>query len=126
MPKVDSAHWSQPGMNYPQNAGIRGVIVEAPAMQVKLPNETLLPRVVIRGQAEIVDLRDYIIIGPIGGRADYLTVTFKPKLQIVTGCFCGSIEEFESELEEKQGVDKQEYLWAVAFILQLSQTRGNK
>lgn len=125
MSRVESAHKSPTGINYSQNSGTRGVIIEEPVqLGLGVSLELLLPRVVFRDKALIEKQEDHIVIGPIGGRRDYLTVTFKPELQIVTGCFCGSIEDFETELQEKEGTSKQEYEWALDFIRKLQVTRG--
>ena len=90
-----------------------------------LPTLTVLtPRVVLRGDITVGRERDVLTIGPIGSRNDYLTVTFKPGVQITTGCMTGTLEEFAAEVARKEeGVHKREYQAALAFIATLVGTR---
>ena len=105
--------------------------------EIKHKLDDLLPRVVLRGPIVIKSLRDHFVFGPIGSRNDYLTVTFAPGLWLTTGCFSGTIEEFEAELYTisdspafvadggfvKSERERQEYGAVIACIRILAQTR---
>jgi hypothetical protein len=94
----------------------RGVVVRQPAgvtLGDGFTQQNLLPRVVLRGEIVIDDPRDLLVIGPLGTRDDYLTVTFKPQLRITTGCFSGSVEQFETLCRRKNRFD---YLMAIRLI----------
>lgn len=119
----------------------RGVQVivdkDGSAPEIKHKLDDLLPRVVLRGPIVIKSLRDYAIFGPIGSRNDFLTVTFAPGLWLTTGCFSGTIEEFEAELYKmsdptpfvagggfaKSERERQEYEAVLACIRTLALTR---
>src|SRR5690349_18362466 len=64
----------------------RGVNIGDPS-KVRIASEQLLPKVVIRGDAEINRLRDHLVIGPLGSVDTYLTVTFQPTTIVDTRCF---------------------------------------
>ena len=104
----------------------RGVFILEPARAMIGPDR-LLPRVVLREDCEVSDERDVMVIGPIGSRKDYLTVTFRPEVQITTGCFTGSLEQFTAEVEGKDdGLHKAEYQAALAFIVAIVPSRRRR
>jgi hypothetical protein len=101
----------------------RGVLVRNSNVVPK--SEDLLPRVVIRGDMALGMKHQHIVVGPIGSRDDYVTVTFKPTLVLTTGCFTGSLPDFERELSFKGVADtnRNEYLALVSFLKILETTR---
>jgi hypothetical protein len=123
--KVAKAHVDLRGDTYRQTDA-RGLVILEPA-EVKLVDwqrDSIKPRVVLRGPVKVDQVRDVLSIGPIGSRNDFLTVTFRDGITITTGCMTGSIEDFERELWEKDGVNRKEYEAAVTFIRQLAKYRG--
>ena len=87
----------------------------------------LAPRLILRRSYRINSARDVFILGPIGSRNDWLTVTFKPALQLTTGCFSGSIEQFEAEVLAKRGPpNAEEYEAALVLIRVLAEWRCPK
>lgn len=86
--------------------------------------EHLLPRVVFRGDVTLDSYMDHLVLGPIGSRSDYLTVTFKPALQLTTGCFTGTLEQFEALVETSGGRRQQEYEAVIALLRVLAETRA--
>ena len=77
------------------------------------------------GDAEVYGNADYLIISPIGSRGGCFTVTFKPKLQIATGCFVGTPEEFETAVKETHGDNQyaREYLVTIEYIKNINAIR---
>lgn len=101
----------------------RGVVVYAE--DVRASKDVLMPRVVIRGKASVHRVRDVFVLGPIGSRDDYLTVTFRPCVQVTTGCLTDSLEQFEREVAMKlDDLHRREYEAAIALIKVLVETRG--
>ena len=122
--KIDSAHKRPDGIVNSQSHPL-GINVYPEA--IIHDKDSLLPRVVFRGEVLVEVPKDYLILGPIGSRADYLTVTFRPVVRITTGCFSGTLEEFQSELEDKPADKvKQEYTAAVDLIRMLSVIKETK
>jgi hypothetical protein len=104
----------------------RGVLIGDPSRVAGSPS-LLLPRVVIRGEAAVRDSGDFLCIGPIGSRADYLTVTWWPRVIVTTGCFTGPLEDFEAEVREQKPVGtpgRRAYEAAIALIRVLAEARG--
>ena len=65
------------------------------------------------------NLYGYISIGPIGSRYSYLWARWEDKGYTVhTGCFQGTLSEFESKVEETHntGIHREEYLAAIALL----------
>ena len=60
--------------------------------------------------------RSYFVQGPIGSRDDFLTCYLDKdkKIYAITGCFSGTIEEFEKKVKDTHGDSKhaQRYLKA--------------
>jgi hypothetical protein len=88
-------------------------------------NATVSGSATVSGDATVTQTTDYLVIGPLGSRDAYLTVTFKDVPQITTGCFTGTIEEFKKAIKKKHGRDhckkrgnqhEGEYLAAISFI----------
>lgn len=100
----------------------RGVIIRN---DCAVKPDDLMSRVVIRGEMVVERVRQHIVIGPIGSRSDYLTVAFGgDEAMITTGCFVGTIEQFEKELAYKEpGRVLDEYWAALRFIQVLQDTR---
>ena len=71
----------------------------------------------VYGNATIAKSSDYLLIGPIGSRADFMTWTRSDNC-IATGCFRGTIEEFLAAVRETHGDNEhtQAYRAAVKFI----------
>ena len=70
----------------------------------------------IGGNTEINEPKDYIVMGPIGSRNDYLTICKNG--DICTGCFSGSNKEFRQQAIKTHGINSlyyQEYKKAVGF-----------
>jgi hypothetical protein len=64
-------------------------------------------------------LLKYFCIGPIGSRNSYLQVFVTDKrVELKTGCFCGGIDNFESQVKATHGDSdhSKHYLAAVEFI----------
>lgn len=101
----------------------RGVLVRNE--RVDVPIDELLPRLVFRGDMTLCDVRDHLVVGPIGSRDDYLTVTFCPDLVLSVGCFIGTLDAFEQEVAMKEPGDscRIEYEALIAFLRILATTR---
>lgn len=58
--------------------------------------------------AYISSPRSYFVQGPIGSRDDFLTYYLDKdkKIYAVTGCFSGTLEEFEKKVKETHGSNK--------------------
>lgn len=90
------------------------------------PRQDLIPRIVFRGPVEVSGQLDHLVIGPIGSRYDYLTVTFKPEVRITTGCFSGTLADFETELSEApRSQTRDEYAAAIGLIRAAAKYRAN-
>jgi hypothetical protein len=90
---------ASPGPNGWHQVKERGVTIWRNT-PVSVDERELEPRVVLRNGAEVDILKDVLVLGPLGSRADYLTVTWRPKPQITTGCFTGTIEQFEYRVNQ--------------------------
>jgi len=69
--------------------------------------------------ADLRDAKGIISISPIGSRGDILIgVKHEASIMIKTGCFWGTIEEFETAVKENHAGTKfeRDYLLAVALI----------
>ena len=103
----------------------RGVYID-PGCEatVTLERELLHPRAVFRGICHVDHRGDYLVLGPIGTRFDFLTVTWRPSTQLSTGCFTGSVEQFEQQLNAKRGGEThKEYSAVILMIKALRETR---
>ena len=71
----------------------------------------------VSGNAKIAKPSDYLLIGPIGSRADFLTWTRSDNC-IATGCFRGTVKEFLAAVRETHGDNEyaKAYRAAVKFI----------
>ena len=71
----------------------------------------------VSGNATISKPSDYLLIGPIGSRADFMTWTRSDNC-IATGCFRGTVKEFLAAVRETHGDNEhaQAYRAAVKFI----------
>ena len=71
----------------------------------------------VSGNAQVSKSSDYLLIGPIGSRADFMTWTRSDNC-IATGCFRGTIEEFLAAVRETHGDNEhaRAYRGAVKFI----------
>ena len=71
----------------------------------------------VYGDATIAKSSDYLLIGPIGSRADFMTWTRSDNC-IATGCFRGTIEEFLAAVRETHGDNEhaKAYRAAMNFI----------
>ena len=69
------------------------------------------------GDAKLAKSSDYLLIGPIGSRAAFMTWTRSDNC-IATGCFRGTIKEFLAAVRETHGDNEhaQAYRAAVEFI----------
>ena len=69
------------------------------------------------GNAKLAKSSDYLLIGPIGSRAAFMTWTRSDNC-IATGCFRGTIKEFLAAVRETHGDNEhaQAYRAAVEFI----------
>ena len=75
------------------------------------------------------NLYGYISIGPIGSRKSYLWARWENKKYIVhTGCFSGTLEEFEDAVKNthKKGEHLDEYLLAIKLSERRSQEGATK
>jgi hypothetical protein len=65
------------------------------------------------------DLYGYICVGPIGSRRAWLWARWEEEKYIVhTGCFVGSLNEFEKRVKEthKDGIHREEYLLFIPLL----------
>ena len=71
----------------------------------------------VSGGAKLAKSSDYLLIGPIGSRAAFMTWTRSDNC-IATGCFRGTIKEFLAAVRETHGDNEhaQAYRAAVEFI----------
>ena len=71
----------------------------------------------VYGGAKLAKSSDYLLIGPIGSRAAFMTWTRSDNC-IATGCFRGTIKEFLAAVRETHGDNEhaQAYRAAVEFI----------
>ena len=71
----------------------------------------------VTGDAKLAKSSDYLLIGPIGSRADFMTWTRSDNC-IATGCFRGTVKEFLLAVRETHGDNEhaQAYRAAVKFI----------
>ena len=71
----------------------------------------------VSGNAKIAKPSDYLLIGPIGSRAAFMTWTRSDNC-IATGCFRGTVKEFLAAVRETHGDNEhaQAYRAAVKFI----------
>ena len=71
----------------------------------------------VTGNAKLAKSSDYLLIGPIGSRADFMTWTRSDNC-IATGCFRGTVKEFLLAVRETHGDNEhaQAYRAAVEFI----------
>ena len=71
----------------------------------------------VGGNARLFKSSDYLLIGPIGSRAAFMTWTRSDNC-IVTGCFRGTVKEFLGAVRETHGDNEhaQAYRAAVEFI----------
>lgn len=77
---------------------------------------------VVRGNAvvrdgEIHSSHDILVVGPIGSRAAYATFN-KVSGTVCTGCFKGTLDEFEKAVKERHGDNEpgKEYAHFIAYI----------
>jgi len=80
----------------------------------------------VSGDARVSGNEDFVVIGPIGSRSAFLTVTFKPKLLVTTGCFEGeTLAAFKKAVRKKHDKTKYatEYNAAIKFIEVLAKVR---
>ena len=62
--------------------------------------------------------RPFFQLGPIGSRSDYLLAfNTESGIQLKAGCFSGSIEEFETELDAEHGSNKHGEEYRAALVL---------
>ncbi|MDY5841622.1 MAG: hypothetical protein SPJ59_01665 [Peptoniphilaceae bacterium] len=89
----------------------------------------------VRGNANIVqngDIRcstDSLVIGPIGSRNDHTTFyrTASNKIQVVCGCFTGSLDEFLAAVKKTHGDNHHGKMYKMAAELARAQIlEGNK
>ena len=69
----------------------------------------------------------YFCVGPIGSRSAYLQVFATDKhIELRTGCFCGSIEEFMTQVNATHNgnIHAKNYLAAVEFIKVMAAETG--
>jgi uncharacterized protein YjbI with pentapeptide repeats len=65
------------------------------------------------------NLYGYLCIGPIGSRKSWLWARWEGNKYVVhTGCFSGSLVEFENQVEEthKKGIHREEYLLLIPLL----------
>jgi hypothetical protein len=67
--------------------------------------------------SEITKTTDYLLYGPIGSRNSVITIC-KEQNQIMTGCFCGSKEEFLESVQSTHGNNEhaQNYRRLIGFV----------
>ena len=111
-----------------------GVTIE-PTANVTATAESLLPRSVFRNGCIVSAVKDFMVVGPIGARNDYLTITFRPYFKVTTGCFDGSLSEFAGDVSQKPDMSyglggqptpnltKAEYEALIVFLRVLQETR---
>lgn len=89
-------------------------------------NSKIFGIVSLCGTAVIPDLAviksdsDYMCLGPIGSRDDFLTAfrSTKKSIMVATGCFIGTIDQFKKQLSQEHGDNfyANQYLRAIELI----------
>ncbi len=75
--------------------------------------------------------QDFMVIGPLGSRVSYLTITFKPQVILSTGCFTGTLSEFKKAVLNSYkrtsiGFLRQDYLDVIKLVERISKNRQKK
>ena len=73
----------------------------------------------LRGDKKLIGDRPVFMVGPIGSRCDYFTAYLTNKgIYLSTGCFFGTVDEFEAKCTATHGDNQhaQEYAVALALI----------
>ena len=114
-------------MQWTNHADTPGLFV-SDASRIHVAEKHLTPVVVVRGEAEVNQPNDVLVVGPIGSTNAWLTVTFRPELRLDIKCFHGSAEDFVREVEMKPegSAGRIEYEALVTFLRVLEGTRGAK
>jgi len=76
-------------------------------------------------KATVAATSDYLVVGPVGSRDDYLTMTI-PNEMVITGCFYGSLDELEEAAKRQNRQDYLDLIPALRNILSRRQTRRCK
>ena len=83
---------------------------------------------IVRGQASIcsdsyiTDSCEYLIVGPVGSRADFTTFSkSKTSINVVCGCFAGTIDAFEQRVDDthRDSFHYRDYMNAIKFAKSL-------
>ena len=123
MARVNEAHHPLSNLLLNHQVKERGVTV-FPDARSALDVDELMPRLVLRGEGAVVQhTRDVLNIGPIGSRSDYLTVTFGDGVWLTTGCFSGTLAQFEEELRGMNTIYADEYRLVVAVLYAFAEMR---
>ncbi len=70
-------------------------------------------------KATITATSDYLVVGPVGSRDDYLTMTV-PNGKVITGCFYGSLDELEAAAKRQ---DRRDYLDLIPSLRSILERR---
>ncbi len=118
-------HQAASGERYSASSEKRGLVLEfgAEVMMGGSDATAAVPRMILRGEdVRVHSPKNLLCIGPIGSRNDWLSVFFRSRTEIIltTGCFTGTLEEFEAELnvgtEPVRDRNKRDYMRAITFI----------
>ena len=73
------------------------------------------------GDAQVSGAADFFLLGPIGSRRAFLTIHGDENIgiRVSTGCFSGSVHEFESAVTKTHGGSKYEKQYRAAIALAL-------
>ena len=87
--------------------------------EVNVKDRHIFDRARVYGDARVYGEFDLCSIGPIGSRKAFLTIHSDSTIQVrvTTGCFSGSMQEFEDAVEKKHGSSPygQQYRAAIAL-----------
>ena len=72
----------------------------------------------VSGDAQVANQQDWLCLGPLGSRNSVLMVTFRPGVLVSTGCFRGTLAEFEEAVKATHANTRygREYMAAIKLI----------
>ena len=88
------------------SSGERGGFIESEKNLAQVGDAWVFGDARVLGNAEVRQSSDILVIGPVGSRDAYFTVTISNEMAEV-GCFHGSLDELEAAAKEK---GRQDYL----------------
>ena len=87
-------------------AGEKGGYIESERNLGATGNAWVSGNARVSGDAEVKKSSDILVIGPVGSRDDFLTISISNE-KVKIGCFTGTLDELEAAAKEK---GRQDYL----------------